>query len=828
MKFKAISQKPVKKLSEEEQRRRKSISEDLSEPRKVLDKNRTHSFILDLELGTEEALRQRGSGKNERHVRREKERKDNERERGGTDDRARYKQKQESKKGGEAVAEEKEGGVVKGTVDDKVEKKGAKVKGDKKGSVSAREGRLSVTEGSAPEEGTTKDLKKEKMPSETIKEKVKGEKSLGKTDPKQQHRLDSTEERSEGEAASDFNRKKDKQAKDILKRSKSHPEGKSIEKVKIRQDGKDVGAGNKDKSSTSEAPKDTKAKNSEAGTKIKSVSEKARSKSRDDLKPQSPLVTKTDKKAQGQETKGKAGVAPSKSEYSKEKKKEGLMKEDRRISEDRVEKGKDVKSTKKMTEKKSKESEKKGGDSVNERRISEVDDLSSSSSGPSVAEDVQTAGGMASQPSTTQVQQASESLTTSDLTTQQVSDSLGESDLKTPQLMEPPTESHVLPPQVLDSPTESDSTDQSNVESLRKSDLTSDSQAVDMESDHAAFQSTAVESNFIAPHTMDTESEPTAPQAIDAESDLTSPQASAAKSDLASPHGIDETTETSEKERSQPIESELASTPPPQSSELMSVSELAATQSSDLHQRTELMNPISSEPNFTVPEPSDLKPNTDLTLPQSSDSNPASILTVPESDLTVAQPSDSAPGSDFAVPQGSDTPPDPAPADANNTVPDDMYDALSDITPDPDDEEETTMRLTESQPQPCPIPAEADALLSLMDACTSAAVSNSTGVPHEQEAESSFRDADIKMKEAALTLLSMDPDQAVSPRFSTEDEHVAGQQVESLASDIVDVTSAPESPKEVTNESESESVHDSEEGPKHPEGSAPLFTCLYS
>lgn len=712
-----------------------------------------------------------------------------------SDERARYKQKPESKKGGDSAAEEKEGVVSKGTADDKVEKKGSKVKGDKKSSVPAREGRLFVTEGSAPEEGTAKDLKKEKIPSETTKEKIKGVKSLGiKTDSKQQLRLDPTvptEERSEGEAASDFNRKKDKQAKDILRRSKSHPEVKSLDKVNARQDGKDVGAGRKDKSSTSEAQKhssDTKIKNSESGAKVKSVSEKPRSKSRDDLKPQSPLLTKTDKKTQGQEAKDKAGTPPCKTEFSKEKKKEGAMKEYRRVSEDRVEKGKDAKSTKKTSEKKTKEN------NETEKRISEADELSSSSSVPSaVAEEVQNGDETASQPSGTQAQQVSESLTTSDLTTQQDSDSLGESDLKTPQVLESLTETPVSTAQGMDSAVESNSTDQSNSESLRRSDLTSDSQAMDTVSDLAALQSTDVEVNLKTPQTMDTEPEPSKPQTIDTESDLASPRASAAKSDLASPPVCDVPKESPEELQSEPIESGFATTPLLQSS----VSALTVHHSETSH----------------------------LATPQSSDSTPASLIKVPES-------SDSIPESDLTVTrqvfQGPDVLPNPVPADANSTsVPDDMYDALSDITPDPDDDEEAAMRLAESQPQPRPIPAEADALLSLMDVCTSAAARTTAIIVSDaQEAESSFRDADLKMKEAALTLLSMDPDQAVLQSFVAEDSHVSEQPMESLASDLVDVTSAKEPSKEAADESESESSpRDSDAGDNHTEGSA---FCVHS
>lgn len=771
-------------------------------------------------------LRQRSVGKNERYARKEKER--NEKERGMTDERARTKQKPESKKGGEVVAEEKEGGTVKGPVDDKAEKKGSRIKGDKKGLVSAREGRLTLMEGSVPEEGTGKDLKKEKIPLETMKEKVKGEKSLGKSDPKQHHleSTGSTEERSEGEGSSDFTRKKDKQSKDSLKRSKSHTEFKSQEKIKVRQDGKDVGGGSKDKSSSSEASKhssDTKVRNTDSGPKVKSVSEKTRSKSRDDSKPQSPSLTKADKKSLGQEAKSKVGAAPSKPDFSKEKKKEGVMKEDRRVSEDRAEKVKDAKSTRKTSEKKAKESEKKGGDGEKERRISEADDLSSSSSVPSAAtEEVKTEVGMASQSSNTQVQESLESFTTSDLTTKQV---FGESDLKTPQAFESLTESFVSPSQTMDSAAESDSTNQSISKTFGKSEFISDSQAMDTESNIAPIQSADLESNLTAPQTMDTEYEPTPSQAIDTESSLTSPQPNATKSDLIS------STESFEKEHSQPAESELASTPPPpQSSELISVSDHPVPQSSDSHQRSDLMKP-NSDVSGTVKLNSEIKQDADLAHSQSSNSIPAPILTVPEisnsipeSDLTFAQASNSVTASEFTITRGSDMLPDPVPADSNSTVPDDMYDALSDITPDPDDEEEATMRLAESQPQPHLIPAGADALLTLMDVCASAAVHNSAGGSDKQEAESSFRDEDIKMQEAALTLLSMDPDQAISPNFIAED--VTGQQVEPVASDLVNVTTATDQPKEDLNKSEGKSSACEEL--KHTEGSALLFTHLYS
>ncbi|KAL7849891.1 hypothetical protein SRHO_G00192400 [Serrasalmus rhombeus] len=728
LKSKANPLKPVRKLSEvEEQRRKKSgsISEDLSEPRKILDKNRTHSFILDLEMGTEETLRQRGSGKGERHVRRdsqskEKERREKDKEK-ISDERAKHKQKPESRKGGETVAEEKEGGPAKGTGDDKGEKKGLKLKGEKKTSVAIREGKVSMSESSAGEETMLKDLKKGKTSTEITKEKekerTKGEKLLSKSDSKPLHRLDSTgstEERLEIETTSEVIKKKDKHPKDVLKRSKSHTEVKPAEKVKSRQDSKDSGTGEPPKHSDIDK-ESRKVKDSEAGSKVKSVSEKIRSKSRDDLKPQSPLAGKLDKKPPSQEAKSKAGTTPSKPECSKEKRKEGATKEDRKVSEDRaVEKGKEAKTTKKASEKKIKESEKKG-ESEKEKRSSQANELSFGSLNPAiVSEEVQVAETVS--PPTVSDMQAESNLTESELTAAEGSDSL----------------------------TESDFAGQQAPESTTKSNLTA-TQA--LESDLPAPQAMDAVSNFSCSPALGIQSDLLAPQAVKTESELSSTQATNTESHLIAPQAMDALEAESNCTASHAVNTESAFT---------------ASEALDANTETDLTKQVPGPPANSCPE----SDSTGLTAPQATGTLPA-----------------------------SDT--------GSTAVQDDMYDALSDITPEPEDEEEAAMRLTESQAQPCPLPADADALLTLMDVCASAAKNEMTSLPDRQDAVPSFQEADIKMKEAALTLLSMDPDLSVAQSpIATETTPICTQDVEPSASGGAE--EASETAADFMTESESE------------------------
>ncbi|XP_026105247.1 biorientation of chromosomes in cell division protein 1-like 1 [Carassius auratus] len=285
-----------------EQRRKKTDSEE-----KLPDKNRVHSFILDLELGTEE--RRKNTRKDP--LSKEKERK--EKERGVPDERLKHKLKTESRKSGDTPAEEKDGGTAKGAAD---EKKGSKVKPDRKSSVSSREGKTSVSE--AVDEAN---LKKGKT-AVNEREKPKG-------DSKLLRRLDSTgssEERSEVETGSEVSRKKDKQPKEILKRSKSHPEAKPGEKTKVRTDRKDSSV-DKTHPQKSGSETESEVRKAETGSKVKSLTEKHKS------KPQNPTAGKSDKKT---EAKSKPGTA--------EQKKEEKPKLVKKTSEKKVEKESESKS----------------------------------------------------------------------------------------------------------------------------------------------------------------------------------------------------------------------------------------------------------------------------------------------------------------------------------------------------------------------------------------------------------------------------------------------------------------------------------------------------
>lgn len=295
--------KSVRRPSElEEQRKKKSDSEE-----KVPDKNRVHSFILDLELGTEE--RRKTVRKDSLSKEKERKDKEKEKERAAPDERLKHKLKTESRKSGDVTTDEKDGGTAKAAAD---EKKVSKVKPDRKSSVSSRESKTSVSE--AAEKGKTAVNEKEKQ------------KVSAKGDSKLLRRLDSTgssEERSEVETGSEISRKKDKHPKEIPKRLKSHSEAKPGEKPKVRTERKDSSTDkNHPQKSGSETESDVRK--AETGPKVKSLTEKHKSKS------QNP---KSDKK---QEAKTKPGTAEQK-------------KEDKKTSE---EKTKDAKVAKKMTEKK--------------------------------------------------------------------------------------------------------------------------------------------------------------------------------------------------------------------------------------------------------------------------------------------------------------------------------------------------------------------------------------------------------------------------------------------------------------------------------------------
>lgn len=400
---KSLASKSQRKFSEslvpDDAHRRKSgsISEEPSEPRKLVDKNRTHSFILDLEQGSEELLRQRSSGKFDRHSRKDqhlKERKEKERDRSVSDESAKLKQKSEKKAemhGDESS--QKEGAEAKLAAEDKGEKKSSKLKMEKKTSSVGREVRPQVSEGSTAEEGHRDSGPKKTKASMTEapkeKERTKGDKVTGKMDPRQSlahpDSTGSSEERSDLEQGSEGIRKKEKLIKEVLKRSKSVTEVKHAEKHRSRHDSKDsdkdkvkgaYGSPERPPLSKSISESDGEPRRSrdvEPGSKGKTL-EKSRSKSRED--PKSPVLFKPDKKVSTQDTKSKSTALVSKADLTKEKRREGSSKEEKKPSEEHSsDKSQDTKGTKKPSERKAKDAEKKG-EAQSERKGSKVVDAS--------------------------------------------------------------------------------------------------------------------------------------------------------------------------------------------------------------------------------------------------------------------------------------------------------------------------------------------------------------------------------------------------------------------------------------------------------------------
>ncbi|XP_067104424.1 biorientation of chromosomes in cell division protein 1-like 1 isoform X2 [Osmerus mordax] len=424
---KSSQPKSIRKVSEsaslDERRRRKSgsTSEDSADPRKAADRSRTHSFILDLEQGSEELLKQRSAGKFDRLSRKElhpRERKD--KERSLSDERAKPKQKSEKRVGGDG--EESQQKELKVSSDDKGEKK-IKVKSDKRTLGLGREARASVSE-SVCEEGSHKDAKKGKRTAVDTtkvdkerekdkekgkekdkakeKDKTKGEKASAKSDSRQLLRdsTGSSEERSDMEPGPDSIKRREKPPKDGLKRSRSHNEDvektRHVEKGKIRSEAKD---GEKEKpkgeDGTQESQKSIKPgsemeKDPRKSKEIESQSvkgkaiEKCQSKSKEDVKV--PPSSKGDKKAQGADVKSKGGTPAGKPDTSKDRKKDPGVKAHRRGSEEIPAERNEDKSAKKL-EKKTKIPEKKG-ETQDEAKGIKGDDKSDKSSTPPVSSPV--------------------------------------------------------------------------------------------------------------------------------------------------------------------------------------------------------------------------------------------------------------------------------------------------------------------------------------------------------------------------------------------------------------------------------------------------------
>uniref|UniRef100_A0A4W5RTF8 Uncharacterized protein n=1 Tax=Hucho hucho TaxID=62062 RepID=A0A4W5RTF8_9TELE len=187
------------------------------------------------------------------------------------------------------------------------------------------------------------------------------------------------------EPGSESIKKKDKHPKEALKRSKSHTEDKHVEKPKSKPDSKDsekekprtelvTQENQKPSKSSSDTDKDSrKSRETELGMKVK-VMEKSRSKSRED------------KKAQGLEVKNKGSTSGSRPDTSKERKREGSMKEQRKDTEENPPEKMEGKSGKKMVDKKAQNPEKK--DTQDERKGRKADEKSDKSSISSPAPDI--------------------------------------------------------------------------------------------------------------------------------------------------------------------------------------------------------------------------------------------------------------------------------------------------------------------------------------------------------------------------------------------------------------------------------------------------------
>lgn len=362
--------------SSEERHRRTSgsFSEDSSEAKKLSDKSRTHSFILDLEQGSQEALKQRSVGKFDRLFRKEhpKERK----ERSLSDERTKLKQKQEKKYEVQPDESQQREGAVKMSFEEKVEKK-LKIKSEKK-----IPGKATVSEGAAddaskdasvkktkaltmeavkPEKEKEKNREKEKDKDKSKeKEKLKGEKVSIYKHLLRPDSTGSSEERSDVDPGTDSSKKKEKHSKEALKRSRSHTEDKQGDKPKSKDSEKEKTKGDQDGQKIIKPSSDSDKDQKRMKLTEKKILEKSKLKSKDDTKPQ---LSKMDNKVQVSEVKSAGGPTVSKPE----KKKEGNTKERRKLFEESLNEKAELSGPKKKAEKKEKSQERRS-DSQEERR----------------------------------------------------------------------------------------------------------------------------------------------------------------------------------------------------------------------------------------------------------------------------------------------------------------------------------------------------------------------------------------------------------------------------------------------------------------------------
>ncbi|RXM33092.1 Biorientation of chromosomes in cell division protein 1-like 1 [Acipenser ruthenus] len=265
---------------------------ELKEPQKLPEKVKVHSFLSDLDPSYDESYKPRVTGKNEKHLKKEtisdaetesgkkKEvkhpKEKSEKERSLLDDKVKHKSKSDkAQKAGDAaehhVSEGKgmenlqkdSGHQAKAASDEKSDRK-SKVKNDRKCSTSFKDIRLVISEATSEDvlhkDGTRK-VKISLTEQPKAEQKVKGDRSSVRSDTKVQlsagcslkenpvfqNKVESSsEDRSDIELGSESGRKKEKLLKDIKKRSKSYSDDRHAEKVRSRAENKEAKASDKE------------------------------------------------------------------------------------------------------------------------------------------------------------------------------------------------------------------------------------------------------------------------------------------------------------------------------------------------------------------------------------------------------------------------------------------------------------------------------------------------------------------------------------------------------------------------------------------------------
>lgn len=329
---------------------------------------------MDLEQGSQEALKQRSVGKFDRLFRKEhpKERK----ERSLSDERTKLKQKQEKKYEVQPDESQQREGTVKIPCEEKVEKK-LKIKSEKKilGKAPVSEGagddgskdatvkktKALTMEAVKPEKEKEKNREKEKDKDKSKeKEKLKGEKTSTFKHSLRPDSTGSSEERSDVDPGTDGNKKKEKHSKEALKRSRSHTEDRQGDKPKSKDGEKERAKGDQDGQKPIKSSTDSDKDQKRMKLTEKRILEKSKSKSKDDTKLQ---FSKMDNKVQGSEVKSPGGPTVSKPE----KKKEGNTKEHRKAFEESLNEKVELAGPKKKAEKKEKSQERRS-DSQEEKK----------------------------------------------------------------------------------------------------------------------------------------------------------------------------------------------------------------------------------------------------------------------------------------------------------------------------------------------------------------------------------------------------------------------------------------------------------------------------